>query len=260
MFDIGHVAGSTLASYKKSCEVAPADGGKPLTALQRGFAFHDGFVRFTLPLCSALRNRPNPDIPVLGAIYLADASSFGLKQAWDLRAYAQEISQLLAISFPEVVETVYVLNAPAYFSRIWSVLKSWVNPRTASKLVVVPRGEVLAVLSERIETSAIPVRFGGELEFEHGDLPRLDAATREALEWVVESEARLPPGPLKWGITPEGRRAVIAVGTVDGKERRVHIASLRQVPDAGDVLDEKRSSVVEASERAAIGPVEGSVA
>jgi hypothetical protein len=44
----------------------------------------------------------------MSAVYLVDVSSFGLKQAWDLRTYAQDISKLLAMSYPEVVDTVFV--------------------------------------------------------------------------------------------------------------------------------------------------------
>jgi hypothetical protein len=44
----------------------------------------------------------------MSAVYLVDVAAFGLKQAWDLRSYAQDISKLLAMSYPEVVDTVFV--------------------------------------------------------------------------------------------------------------------------------------------------------
>jgi hypothetical protein len=185
-------------------------------------------VRFILPLCSAVRDRPNPDIPVLSGVYLVDASSFGVKQAWDVRGYAEEISQLLGMSFPEVVDTVFVLNAPIYFSKLWSILKSWVNPRTASKLVVVGKHEVLPTLTQSMDPSSIPAQFGGELEFGHGDLPKIDEVVRETVEWPEGSERTVPAGPIKWTTDSEGRTTAVALGKVHGEARRQVVATLRK--------------------------------
>jgi hypothetical protein len=55
-----------------------------------------------------MRDRPDPDTPISNATYVADASSFGFKQGYDLRHYAQDITHLLSTSFPEVLKTVYV--------------------------------------------------------------------------------------------------------------------------------------------------------
>jgi hypothetical protein len=79
-------------------------------SMQRAFAFHDTLTRLIFPLCSSLRERPDATKPISSAIYLVNASSFGLKQAWQLRTYAEDVSKLLATSFPEVVDTVYVID------------------------------------------------------------------------------------------------------------------------------------------------------
>ena len=77
-------------------------------ATQRAVAFHDTMTRFIFPLCSAMRDRPNPETPISGAVYLVDVSSLSLKQAMEVRNFAQDISKLLATSFPEVLHTVFV--------------------------------------------------------------------------------------------------------------------------------------------------------
>ena len=68
-----------------------------------------------LPLCSAASiHKGGPDgaapevVPVTSAVYLVDIASFTFKQAWNVRAYAQDISKLLATCYPEVVARVYV--------------------------------------------------------------------------------------------------------------------------------------------------------
>jgi hypothetical protein len=196
--------------------------------VQRTFAYHDSIVRFILPLCSAVQQRPEPELPILSGVYLVDASSFGLKQAWDVRAYAEEISHVLGMSFPEVVHTVYVLDAPSYFSKIWGFLKGWVNPRTASKLVVVPKSKVLSTLTQSMDHSGIPVQFGGSLAFKHGELPRLDEGVRGVWGGGEEEKEVLPPGPMKWRTSPDGRIEAVALGTVKGEARREVIATLKR--------------------------------
>jgi hypothetical protein len=114
MFDIAYLDRAAMAGYKKTCDMtisaeSPSMAGNiGPNSVQRAFAFHDTLTRFILPLCSAMRDRPNPEMPISSAVYIVDISAFGIKQAWDLRSYAQDISKLLATSFPEVVDTVFV--------------------------------------------------------------------------------------------------------------------------------------------------------
>ena len=114
-FDIACLDAAAISSYTKSREKSSCDERQKrttetasLTGDQRDFVFHDSLTRFVLPLCSAMRDRPHPETPITSAIYLVDVGSVGLKQGWTLRNYAQDISKLLATSFPEVLNTVYV--------------------------------------------------------------------------------------------------------------------------------------------------------
>jgi hypothetical protein len=58
------------------------------------------------------QDRPDELSPIDSAVYLVDVSKISLKQAWSLRSYAQDISQLLATCYPEVIDRVYV-STPA---------------------------------------------------------------------------------------------------------------------------------------------------
>lgn len=75
---------------------------------QRAFAIHDTLVRFILPLCTAMRDRPEPEKPISAAVIIVDVATFGLKQAWNVRTYAQNVSKILATNYPEVLDTVFV--------------------------------------------------------------------------------------------------------------------------------------------------------
>ncbi|KAI0411258.1 CRAL/TRIO domain protein [Xylaria grammica] len=172
----------------------------------------DYLTRFALPLCSMMADRPDPDKPISSAVYLVDVAYISLKQAWNIRGYAQTITGLLATCYPEVADKIYVLNAPPYFSRIWALLKGWVDPTTAKKLVIVPPADVLTTLLETIDIECIPERYGGQSRDEHGLVPLIDGL--KELLGVEE----LPEGPIKWTMH-QGARTAVAVGTRDGEAR-----------------------------------------
>lgn len=97
-----------MAKYSKSKKTNHEGDNSASDATRRVVVFHDYLTRFILPLCSAVDDRPEPSIPVTSAVYLVDVKSLTLKQAWSVRAYAQDISKLLATCYPEVIDRVYV--------------------------------------------------------------------------------------------------------------------------------------------------------
>lgn len=174
----------------------------------------DYLTRFVLPLCSSMTDRPDADKPVSKAVYLADTTTLTLRQTWNIRGWVQSITGLLATCYPEVVDKIYVLNAPSYFSRIWALIKSFVDPTTAKKLVIVPQNDTLATLLEVMDIESIPERYGGKSKAKNAMVPQV--ANLEALLGVAE----LPLGPIRWMTTAEGTRTAVAVGTKGGEKRR----------------------------------------
>lgn len=109
VMDIVHLDHAIVEEYAASKSMSnPADSTTASEATSRALAFHDYLTRFVLPLCSSMRDRPNPETPITSSIYVVDIGSFTFKQAWSLRGFAQDISHLLATCFPEVIERVYV--------------------------------------------------------------------------------------------------------------------------------------------------------
>ncbi|KAI1356052.1 CRAL/TRIO domain protein [Xylaria sp. FL0043] len=203
LFDVANLDGANLAKYHSY-------GASQITC--RALTSLDYLTRFALPLCTIMA-ADRPSKPVSGTVYLADIASLSLRQAWNIRGYAQSITGLLATCYPEVVDTIYVLNAPPYFPRIWSFLKGWFDPRTAEKLVIVPPADVLSTLLKEIDIECIPERYGGQARDEHGVVP-LVGGLKELLG--VEE---LPEGPIKWTMH-QGKRTAVAVGTREGEARR----------------------------------------
>ncbi|KAF2754596.1 CRAL/TRIO domain-containing protein [Pseudovirgaria hyperparasitica] len=190
----------------------------------RALAVHDSLTRLALPLCSAVQTRPHADLPISSCLYIGDLSSFGLTQAWTLKAYIPHITSLLAAHYPEMLDEVFIVNAPGFFPRVWKWIEGWFDPVTASKLRFLGKEE-MGILRERIWEGDLPVRYGGTWEWEHGMGMSLDKEVERRLEWVGERK-ELPEGPLKW-VREDGRDVIVAVGTKKGVRREEIIARLK---------------------------------
>ncbi|KAB8248166.1 CRAL-TRIO domain-containing protein [Aspergillus flavus] len=228
---MAHYDQAAMAQWKKtrdmSCCTDPTvtSTAGPNMA-QRATVFHDSLTRFVLPLCSAMDDRPNPSTPVSNAVYIVDASVVSVKQAWNLKDFAQEVSWILMTCYPETIERIFVCNVPSYFSTIWSIFKKWVDPVTAAKVVVLKQSDVYTTLERYIDKENIPTKFGGGFAFQNGMLPDLDHGIRQHLQWTTPSEC-IPSGPVKWMQADGGKRIAIATGSVDRNvPRNVEIAAL----------------------------------
>ncbi|CAG7974310.1 unnamed protein product [Penicillium salamii] len=212
----------TFAQWKYS----QADTNPPNPDMrQLASVYIDSMIRFVIPLCSMMADRPEPSNPITSSLYLVDATDFGLKRAWGIRTFAQEISWLLNTCYPETVEKIFVCNSPSYFQSIWKYLKGYVDPHTADKIVFLLPGEVLPTLREVIDDINIPAKFGGGLAFTHGQSPDLENDIKQHLG-LDDPSNTLPPGPIKWIEELDGRRTALAVGSQGGAERSDRFATI----------------------------------
>ncbi len=67
------------------------------------------------------------------------------------------------------------------------------------------------------------------MDFRFGMTPNLDPAEEEHVEWLSPeldtSQQRWPQGPMRWIKQDDGNWEIMAVGSVDGKERREIVAT-----------------------------------
>jgi hypothetical protein len=70
--------------------------------------------------------------PITSCGYLVDISNFGLKQAWSLKDYTQDISKLLADSYPEVIDYVLVSGPVLLCLLSWSPSPNWSSAPSTS--------------------------------------------------------------------------------------------------------------------------------
>jgi hypothetical protein len=93
-------------------------------------------------------------------------------------------------------------------------------------------------LKSFIDPANIPVKYGGELQFEFGDYPVLDPVLKDLVEWKG-NHTDFPHGPMFW-VDRGDHVELNAVGSVDGKERHETICTLKKTlkpdEDTGDDL------------------------
>lgn len=159
-----------------------------------------------------------------------------IRRLWGGLSYAPFCPLLkcssLVLNLAEVlISARQVIGAPSFFPTVWGWIKGWFDPITTSKIFVLGPGEVLSTLEKHVDVSDIPKKYGGELDFEFGMPPILDADVANMFEWeapiVNKSEQTFPMGPMKWVDSPDGIKTVMAFGSQEGKPRREIVATLR---------------------------------
>jgi hypothetical protein len=89
---------------------------------------------------------------------------------------------------------------------------------------------VKPTLAAFIDVANIPKKYGGELDFECGMPPVLDAAVRNVLTLSSpdqqSAEALFLTAPVRWVDGPDGDLIALGVGSMNGKPRREVIATL----------------------------------
>jgi hypothetical protein len=114
-----------------------------------------------------------------------------------------------------------IIGAPAFFPTVWGWIKRWFDPVTTSKIFILSAAEVKPTLTSFMDPSSIPKQYGGELDWQWGDMPNLDEPARElvgALE-TPPAEGETKPSFTKGPVLFKGDHVEI-LGKVNGKSRQ----------------------------------------
>jgi hypothetical protein len=122
---------------------------------------------------------------------------------------------------------VQIIGAPGFFPTVWGWIKKWFDPITTSKIFIISAADVKKTLETFIDPANIPKKYGGELDFEFGDMPVLDPHFNEVMTWE-NGNTTFPHGPMYWKKgEKEDEVELIAVGSVDEKERLEKVCVLK---------------------------------
>lgn len=229
VFEVGHLTSKAVAAYENASH-KPGEVESTLPPkMLRLFALYENLCNFALPLCSMIPNRPYPQTPVSQSSNIVDISGVSLKRFWDLKNHMQDASQLATANYPETLDRIFVIGAPAFFPTVWGWIKRWFDPITVSKIFILSKGQTLATLEQFVDRANIPKKYGGDLDFEFGDLPRVDPEIQASLQWHEPEEEKeqktFPIGPIRWTRLDNGDMLATAVGSENGKPRTRKVAT-----------------------------------
>lgn len=83
-----------------------------------------------------------------------------------------------SLCFPETLNKMMIINAPAFFTMTWKIVRGWIDERTASKIEVIGTDQkrILKKLSKIVDPSNLPADYGGSGigidEFFHSEMLR----------------------------------------------------------------------------------------
>jgi hypothetical protein len=127
-----------------------------------------------------------------------------------------------------LIERIQIIGAPAFFPTVWGWIKKWFDPITTSKIFILSSSDLKKTLESFIEPVNIPKKYGGQLEFQFGDMPVLDPHLSKVLKWE-EGRSDFPRGPMFWKTDGEEAIKAIAVGSTEGgKERREDVCVVKK--------------------------------
>jgi hypothetical protein len=125
----------------------------------------------------------------------------------------QAASTLATAHYPETLDRIFIIGAPMFFSTVWGWIKRWFDPITVSKIFILSSHEVKPTLESFVEPKNIPKQYGGELEFNWGEMPNLDPIIHETAKWE-NGHTAFPKGPMYWRpIGDSDTLECVAVGT-----------------------------------------------
>ncbi|KAI4209131.1 MAG: hypothetical protein LQ351_007912 [Letrouitia transgressa] len=226
LYEVGKLDSKKMLAYTAATSKAKNKGPSPSRML-RLFALYENLTRFVMPLCSSVPGRPNPESPVDQSNNIVDISKVGLKQFWNLRSHMQDASQLATAHYPETLDRIFIIGAPAFFPTVWGWIKKWFDPITTSKIFILSHDQVKPTLSAFMDVSSIPKKYGGDLDFECGMMPSIDPAIRNCLSLKSPKlEELFLTGPTRWVDGDDGEMTALSVGSVDGQEHKEEVAVL----------------------------------
>ncbi|KAF2714115.1 CRAL/TRIO domain-containing protein [Pleomassaria siparia CBS 279.74] len=229
LFCVAPLNTKNISAYEKNLAKATLTSPKVSTKNLRLFALYESLTRFVMPLCSAI-DRKHPETPISQSNNIVDITGVGLKQFWNLKNHMQDASVLATAHYPETLDRIFIVGAPAFFPTVWGWVKRWFDPITVSKIFILSSANILPTLSQYIDPENIPKQYGGKLDFEWGMMPVLEPEIQSAIKWespnVQAGGNTFPIGPIMWEREQDGSMKAVAIGSENGKPRRRVIFSI----------------------------------
>ncbi|KAJ3261786.1 cytosolic factor, phosphatidylinositol/phosphatidylcholine transfer protein [Boothiomyces macroporosus] len=104
---------------------------------------------------------------------IIDVEGVTMYQFNEIRNALTSVSNITSSYYPDCLGKCVVINAPKYFTVIWSIVKLMLDPRTISKVTILG-SDYQKFLLKYIDPKHLPVEYGGECDCEGGCGNKLD--------------------------------------------------------------------------------------
>ncbi|KAJ1627179.1 CRAL-TRIO domain-containing protein [Pavlovales sp. CCMP2436] len=113
-------------------------------------------LRVRYPACSKAAGRM-----INQSLVIMDLQGFS-SSIWNsqTRAMTKRLTGVLSDHYPETMGALFIVNAPSFFSAIWSFIKLFLDPGTAAKISILDHGFKKELL-KHVSAENLPVHLGG---------------------------------------------------------------------------------------------------
>jgi hypothetical protein len=115
------------------------------------------FVHVVLPTCSQVFNRR-----IETSLTIVDMKNLSLMSLakGKVREFGERLTRIAQSHFPETLGQLFFVNAPTFFSIIWSIIKPWLNEHTRKRITILSSNGHQE-LAKVVDPDKLHVYFGG---------------------------------------------------------------------------------------------------
>ncbi|KAJ3101177.1 cytosolic factor, phosphatidylinositol/phosphatidylcholine transfer protein [Phlyctochytrium planicorne] len=130
---------------------------------------YEKLIRYRFVACSVKANTH-----IAKSCTILDLKGVPLTQFNSVRKVVKEVTGIAQNYYPETLGRMFIINAPALFTTVWSIVKPMLDEATVQKISVLGSSYQKALL-EDIDAANLPVAYGGTCNSciggcEHGDV------------------------------------------------------------------------------------------
>lgn len=147
--------------YMKLGGIQP-EGIKCLVSIKDADKFFWNGMKHCYPGCIEEGRRVNPNFVRTENMTIYDLEGVSRSQVTSDTLEMIKVGGRVMTAFPETLHCLVIINAPSWFGLVWSGVRKFIDPRTASKIEVFTNSKRgIARMRELIDNSQIPSDYGG---------------------------------------------------------------------------------------------------
>ncbi|KAJ3365478.1 cytosolic factor, phosphatidylinositol/phosphatidylcholine transfer protein [Allomyces javanicus] len=113
------------------------------------------------PACS--KRAPNGPLHIEQSCTILDLAGVSLMSFSQVASFVKQVSKIGQDYYPEMLGTMFIVNAPMLFSSVWSLIKPFLDEVTVKKIHILGSGFKKSVL-EYVDEDVLPKRLGGKCQ------------------------------------------------------------------------------------------------